>query len=960
MATPCNLRAVIAAALYLAAGCAAPSRAAQEQSGPSGKDPEKGASIVDSGCGPSPSTNTASKVGSQDASAAARTLQPDDFKGLPWRSVGPANMGGRVADIALAPGNAKTIYLGLGTGGLFKTTNSGTTLAPVFDKESTASIGSVAVADAPLDWPGWKDEPAEASAPKKPDDEKEKGKAKIVWVGTGEGNGRNSSSWGTGVYRSTDGGATFTNVGLPDSHDIPRLAVDPRNPDVCYVAALGHLWGPNKERGIYKTTDGGKTWKAVLQIDENTGACDVLLDPANPEIVYAAMYMRRRTAYSFQSGGTSGGLYRSTDAGNNWTKLVKGLPAQTGRIGLDIYLKNSRILYAVIESDLGGWWPDPFDNRSKEGGVFRSEDGGDTWTRVSPWNPRSFYFSKIRIDPTDDQRVYVLGYGLWISDDGGRHFRAGGARKPHGDLHAMVIDPADRDHLLLGTDGGFYVSHDRAATWDFLNHIAVGEFYNIAVDDSDPYRIMGGLQDNGTWIGPSATIRNTVSETPDEPTTGITNADWHFVADGDGFHVAFDPTDRNIIYAEAQGGYLVRIHLDTGKRKNLKPSPKEGQPRFRFNWNSPFFISKFAPSVLYMGGNYVFRMTDRGEKWERISEDLSTRAVPAILSVGSEAETHGTVVSLAESPLAAGMIWAGTDDGRVHVTVDEGKNWADVTPADVSGRYISKIEPSHHNRETAYLAVDGHRMNDMGPHLAVTADAGKTWRSITGDLPADGHVKVIREDFQNPKVLYVGTERGAFITIDGGGHWVRMNGESLPTVAVDDIVQHPRETDLIAGTHGRSIYVLDDASALSQLTSEIVQSPFHLFAVRTAKPKLYLPNEGLWGDRIFRASNPPMGATIAYWIRDFSREEVTISIEDKNGNLVRKLTGSNQPGLNRVVWDLQREKYDRLDNPDEGLGQTQFVAPDDYTVTIKYGKLKASRTFAVLPAPGDESKPSPQ
>jgi photosystem II stability/assembly factor-like uncharacterized protein len=891
-----------------------------------------------------------------EPASAPRTLRADDLKALKWRSVGPANMGGRVADIALVPRDSKIFYVAYGTGGLFKTTNAGTTFTPVFEKEATASIGSVVVADAPPDWPGWKDEKPEVP-PTPRANEKDKGKAKIVWVGTGEGNGRNSSSWGTGVYRSTDGGATFQQLGLTDSHDIPRLAVDPRNPDVCYIAALGHLWGPNKERGVYKTSDGGKTWTAILQIDEDTGACDVILDPANPETLYAALYMRRRAAWSFRSGGPNGGIYRSNDGGVTWTKLIQGLPKQTGRIGLDLYQKDPRILYAIVESDEGGWGVEPFADRQKVGGLFRSEDRGDTWTRVSELNMRAFYFSKVRIDPTDDQRVYTLGWGLAISDNGGKDFRAGGARLPHGDMHALVIDPADRDHLLMGTDGGVYASHDRAKTWDFFNNMAVGEFYNIAIDTSDPYRIGGGLQDNGNWVGVSASNWNVPEDQPGGP-AGISNADWRYIYDGDGYHMAFDPLDRNIVYAEAQGGELARIHLDTARRKLIRPSPKEGRPRHRFNWNSPFFISPHNPTTLYFGGNYVFKLTDRGDRWERISPDLSTQSIEKIETVGSEAETHGTVVSLAESPLAAGLLWAGTDDGLVHVTHDDGKTWENVTPPQVSGRYISRIEASHHERDTAFVAIDGHRNNDFEPYLVLTTDAGKTWTSITGAsaddrLPSNDIVKVVREDLHNRNVLFVGTERAAFVSIDRGGHWVRLNGDSLPTVAVDDLAIHPRERDLVAGTHGRSIYILDDASPLSQLTAEVVQSELHLFDVLPAKPRLFIEErDGLWGDRMFRAKNPPMGARINYWIRDYSGEEVKLTITDSKENAVRELTGTNRPGLNRVIWDLQYEKPDRFANPEAFMGQTQFVPADKYTVTVTYGKKTAKGAIEVLPAPG--------
>lgn len=916
---------------------------------------------------------------------APRELRAEDFQGLSWRGIGPANMGGRVADIALAPGKAGTFFVATGTGGLWKTSNAGTTFTPVFDKEATASIGSVVVCDAPPDWPGWKDEPKEDVKPVDPNDpraveaagkrEREKGKAKIVWVGTGEGNGRNSSSWGRGVYRSTDGGSEFKPVGLPDSHDIPRLAVDPKNPDVCYAAALGHLWGPNKERGIYKTTDGGKTWTPSLQIDENTGACDVILDPSDPNTVYAAMYMRRRTAYSYTSGGSSGGIYKSTDAGATWAKLGQGngvnekapggLPAQTGRIGLDICREDPRIVYAVVESDLGGNGQDLTDDKQREGGVFRSEDHGQTWTRVSDRSPRAFYFSKVRVDPANDQRVYLLGFGLYVSDDGGRHWRAGGARKPHGDLHAMAIDPAEPEHLLLGTDGGAYVSHDGGGSWDFMAQMALGEFYNISFDSfgepGDFYRIAGGLQDNGSWMGPSGTSRAAEGEKPDEPGLSITSADWDFVYDGDGYHFGFDPTNRDIVYAEFQGGGICRCNVATAVYHVIRPQPKEGQSRFRFNWNTPFFVSphtkKGEPTTLYMGGSCVFKLTEGGDHWQKISEDLSTRDVSKVMTVGSEAETHGTVVSLAESPLAPGMLWAGTDDGLVHVTADDGQTWANVTPPEVSGRYISRVEASYHDPNTAYLAIDGHRMDDMAPHLMMTADAGKTWRSIAGDLPGDAPVLVVREDRVNPKVLYAGTETAAYISIDAGSRWVRLNGNtlgkdcSLPTVAVDDLQQHPREMDLVAATHGRSIFVMDDASPLSQLSPAVLEEDLHLFDIRPARPHLLRSIGGFWSERMFGAPNPSMGARITYWLRDWTREKVKIVIEDAAGKTVRELTGAGQPGLNRVVWDLQPDEHERLPNPDKSVGAKEFVPPGQYNATITMGKVKLSKAFTVLESP---------
>jgi len=891
----------------------------------------------------------------QDAVPAERRLTEDDLKSLSWRSIGPANMGGRVADIAAAPGNPKTFFVAFGTGGLWKTTNAGTTFSPVFDDKETSSIGAVAVVDAPPDWSGWAEEEAKAAAEDSEDkaggekkDDADKAKAKIVWVGTGEGNGRNSSSWGHGVYVSTDGGGSFEHLGLGNTHDIPQLDVDPRNPDVCYVAAMGHLWGSGEDRGLYKTTDRGKTWQKILYVNDITGCCDVRVDPNHPDTVYAAMYTRQRRKWSFLSGSEEGGIFRSDDAGATWKKLADGLPAQTGRIGLDVYRKDPKIVYAFVESDLGGRSVSAWHNESKAGGIFRSEDRGETWKRVSKFSPRPFYFSRIRIDPNNDQRIYMPGWGLSVSDDGGENFRHGLAQIVHVDFHAMWIDPDDSDHLMIGTDGGLYVSRDKGATWDFHNHLAVGQFYNVAVDDGDPYRVGGGLQDNGSWIGPSESLRQTGSDTLGEPGNAITNADWEFINDGDGFHVAFDPLDPNIVYAESQGGELNRIHLDTGRTEKLIPAPKEGEPRYRFNWNAPFFISPHDPTSLYLGGNRVFKLANRGDQWTRISDDLSTQNLAQMVAVGSEAETFGTVVSLAESPLVAGMLWAGTDDGLIHLTTDDGASWTNVTPGTVGGRYIARIEPSHHERDTTYVAVDGHRSDDMDPLILMTTDAGTTWTDITGDLPKGASVQVVREDLLSSNVLYCGTERAAYVTIDRGTHWVKLNGKSLPTVAVDDLVMHPRERDIVAGTHGRSIYILDDASPLSQLTPDVLAKALHLFDIPDGKPRIYRPYGGLWSHRMFRAANKPMGARISYWVRHYTGDDVSVSITDKHDNTIRTLSGSNRPGINRVIWDLQLDPKDRGGT---ASGQTEFVPPGEYTVEISMGKSKGKKKLTVLPSP---------
>ena len=919
-----------------------------------------------------------------------RPVARADLRALAWRSVGPSNMGGRVADIALAPSDPRTFYVAYATGGLFKSTNRGTSLTPVFDREATTCIGSVAVADAPPSWPGWAAEEAaltqeeraakeqeRAKARERDPDaftraENEKGRAKIVWVGTGEGNNRNSSSWGHGVYRSTDAGATWTHLGLEATHNIPQLAIDPRDPDTCYVAAMGQLWSRNPERGLYKTSDAGKSWTPVLQIDDATGCCDVVIDPKNPDTLYAAMYRRIRTAWSYESGSDNAGIFRSADAGKSWARLTNGLPARSGRIGLALHAANPSILAAIVESDDGGWGTDPFDNISRSGGVFRSEDAGDSWTRLSNLTPRSFYFSRIAIDPKDPNRVYLPGWTLWTSDDAGKTFREHANRKPHVDYHAFEINPDDTDHLLMGTDGGAYQSFDRGASWQFIDTVAVGQFYNIALDLRDPYRIAGGLQDNGTWLGANRSMWDSGPEAfMGSNAVGITSAEWKFISGGDGFHAAFELAhpkgEHDYFYSESQGGYLVRTDLTTGVAKRLRPSPKEGQPRFRFNWNSPFFISPHDHTTLYLGGNYVFRLTERGERWERISEDLSTRDLTKVESVGSEAETHGTVVSLAESELARGAIWAGTDDGRIHLTTDAGAAWRDVTPPAVAGRYVARLEPSRFDPARAYAAIDGHRSGDYAPLLLVTRDSGATWDDITGDLPRPPEgacTKVIREDRQNPDVLYCGTERGIFVTLDAGSHWItlagaagstdkhaRDPGPSLPHVPVDDILQHPRTLDLVIATHGRSIYIMDDASALGQLTPDVAARPLHAFTPRDARPRVHLWYDGTYGDNFFTAGNPPPGAIISYWLRDEQDEPPTVTIADAQGRTVRTLTGDRRAGINRVEWDLQADPKERIPNP---AYDTSFVPAGNYDVTITLGAHTSRATLTVLEGPAME------
>lgn len=910
------------------------------------RDPAEGGQTTATKSTPAaPVTAAASSPGATTASAPQLDTRP-----LRWRSIGPANMGGRIADFAVNEKDPYTIFAAVGTGGVLRTTNNGTTWEPVFDKQPVASTGSVVISQ---------------------------NNPKIVWVGSGEGNSRNSSSWGNGVYKSVDGGDTWTNMGLPESHDIPRIAIDPKNDDVVYVAALGHLWGTNKERGVYKTTDGGKSWNPVLQIDETTGAIDVIVDPQNSQNVYAAMWTRRRYPWGFTNGGTSSGIFKSSDAGRTWKKMTDGLPDNVGRIGLDIYRKNPKTLFAVVESDAGGT-ADLGTIRSRSGGVFRSDDAGLHWKRTSNLTPRGFYFGKVRVDPSNDQRVYVLGFGTAVSDDGGRTFLNTGARDIHGDCHALWIDPANSNHVLLGTDGGIYFSYDKAKSWDFQNNVALGEFYNVSYGMNKPYTICGGLQDNGTWCGPSASLRSNRDDEEDKKkVAGITNADWLFVNGGDGFWSAIDPTNPNVVYAEYQGGNITRVDLGSGKRRDLKPQAKEGTPSFRYNWNTPFFISHFDSKTLYLGGNVVFRLTNRGDNWEQISPDL-TRPDPVRMSAaGSSAENHNTIVALSESPKDRNVLWAGTDDGNVQVTRDGGKSWTNVTDNITGvprGLWVSRVEASNHDAARAYVTIDGHRSDDFHPYAFVTDDFGRSWRSIggtsgaapdvtrmsdentgmtaaAGAIPPNHPIKGFREDPVNPDLLFAGTEFGIFMSLDRGAHW-RSIKDGLPTVAVDDIQIHPREHDLIIATHGRSVFVMDDISALEQLTPAKMAAKAVLFEPRPATERYSNLIGGLWGAHVFKARNPPAGAYINYYLGGNPTDDVTITIEDGKGNKIRELDASNRPGLNRAIWDLRGDPSEVMGEGRGGDEQAIYVPAGDYVVKMKFGDFKTQTKLTVEAAPG--------
>jgi photosystem II stability/assembly factor-like uncharacterized protein len=844
------------------------------------------------------------------------------FKHLQWRAIGPATMGGRIDDFAVVESNPTTWYVGAATGGLWKTTNNGTTFEPIFDEQGSTSIGDVAI------------------APSDPN---------IIWVGTGESNNRQSSSWGDGVYRSLDGGKTWVNCGLRDTKHIGRVVIDPRDPNIAYVAATGHLWGPSKERGVFKTSDGGKTWANVLFVNEDTGATDIAIDPQSPLTLYAAMYQRRRTPFGFNGGGPSSALYKTIDGGATWRKLTNGLPIESpvGRIGIDIYRANPSIVYAVVEN--------------AKGGTFRSEDRGETWKKMSDTNHRPMYYSQIRIDPNNDQRIWMCGAPMLISEDGGKTFVQNVVTRIHGDYHALWIDPANSNHMLAGSDGGIHQSYDRGRTWDHLNTIPLGQFYEVSLDDQKPYMVYGGLQDNGSWAGPSGTLN----------AEGITSADWFRTGGGDGFYSVVDPKDPNIIYVESQNGNVARLEIKTGERRNIKPVAAAGEPEYRFDWNSPIVISSYNDRSIYFGGNRVFHSTDRGDSWTR-SDDLSKNenrekkpimgALPDknMLSRHDGQETFAQVVTLAESPLKEGLLYAGTDDGNLQVSRDAGKSWKNLTgkvPGVPKDTYVSRVVPSRFAEGTVYVTFDGHRGDDYTPYVFRSTDFGESWKAIRSDLPNGVTCRVIREHPRNQNLLFLGTEFGAYVSFDHAGHWTRLKG-NLPMVRVDDIQIHPRDNDLVLGTHGRSVWILDDLTPFEQMSDSVRNADATLFDIQPGIHYRLYNRGSVTGHKMFTAANPPYGAVINYYLKEKAKDEVKVKITDKSGKTVRELTGPKEAGVNRVVWDLRGAPAVPPESPaggGEGGGGGGFgfgprglkAAPGDYTVTISVAGHQLAKTVRV-------------
>ncbi|MCO6453773.1 MAG: PDZ domain-containing protein [Pirellulaceae bacterium] len=938
---------------------------------------------------------------------ATPAVNPDWLRSFQWRSLGPATMGGRIVDLAVVESNPSTFYVATATGGLFKTTNNGTTFSAVFDRESTVSIGDVCV------------------APSDP---------QVVWVGTGEHNARNSVSWGDGVYKSIDGGKSWQHMGLPESYQIGRMAIHPENPDIVYVGALGRLWGPSAQRGLYKTTDGGTTWEQVLFVDERTGCVDVAMHPEQPDTLLVAMYERQRDQYDVgdpaKRWGPGSGLYKTTDGGQNWKRLTAGLPDRPlGRIGIDYFRSDPNLVMAIVESDkiatgpvmaymgiasgqaddgpvlrdvladgpavkaglkardrileidgqkletyndliaqirghkpgdkvqmkvrrgedeeltveltfgqrgggntalpfassLGGQranaqrqqGPDGF----QTGGVFKSTDGGETWTRVNSLNPRPFYYSQIRIDPSDANWVYVLGIQLHVSSDGGATFETAGSRV-HPDHHALWIHPGNGSQLILGCDGGLYMSYDRGQTWGFHDIMAIGQFYHVAVDNRRPYRVYGGLQDNGSWGGPSRTRAG----------RGPANWDWVRVGGGDGFVCQADPADPDWVYYESQYGRMGRVNVSTGERARFAPATTRDGPRYRFNWKTPFLLSHQNSRIFYCAGNVVFRSLNRGDDLRPISPQI-TRT------------DRGSATALAESPRDPNVLYVGTDDGALWGTRNGGQTWEDLTERVglLSPFHVASIETSRFETGRAYVAFDGHRHDNDDPHVYVTEDFGQSWRPLRANLPS-GSSRVLREDVENSDLLYLGTEFGIWVSLDRGQQWFRFNN-NLPTVAVHEVAVHPTQGEIVAATHGRSLWALD-VTTLRQLSGKLVSSPAHLFR----------PGDGvLWsgalasstlGHRQFIGQNPEFGAPLYYFLAE-ATDDVALEVLDIQGNVVRKLRAQQKAGLHRVVWDLRHA-------PPEGRNAPQFGPPVEegiYLLRLTAGSNQLQQPLRVLRDP---------
>lgn len=871
------------------------------------------------------------------------------LSGLQLRNIGPAIMSGRISDIAIHPKRRDTWYVAVGSGGVWKTENGGTTWTPVFDAQGSYSIGCLT-----LD-------------PSNPD---------IVWVGTGENVSGRHVGIGDGVYKSLNGGRTWTNVGLKQSEHIARILVDPRNSNVVYVAAEGPLWSAGGERGLYKSVDGGTTWTLSLEINKDTGVTSAELDPSNPDILYAAAYQRRRSVAAFMGGGPDSGIHKSTDAGKTWRKLSVGLPSgDIGKIGLAVSPIDPTVVYATVEAS-----PD-------QRGFYRSADRGESWEKRNSYisgGTGPHYYQEIYADPNAFDRVYQMDPWMRVTDDGGKTWRPVGEKSKHPDNHALAFIPGEPDFLLNGSDGGVYESRDRGKTWRFFENLPLTQFYKVAIDNAAPfYNIHGGTQDNGSQTGPSRTVN----------AHGISNADWVITYGADGYACAVDWKDPNIAYIEWQEGNLLRYDIKSQETVYISPKPGPSDPPLRFNWDSPVLVSPHAHTRIYYASQFVWRSEDRGNSWTRISPDLTKNIFrleqpimgrtwgPDALWHHGAMSTYSTITTVSESPLVEGLLYVGTDDGLVQVTEDGGKTWRKVEklPGVPDNFFVNKIRASRLEKDTVFVAVDNHKAGDYAPYLLRSDDRGRTWRSIVGDLPQRTWVWAITQDHVKKELLFAATETGLFVTVDAGAHWVKLTG-GVPMISFRDLEIQERESDLVGASFGRSFFVLDDYSPLRHLDQQALEKEAMLFPVK--KALLYIPKQpigsgtkGMFGDTFSSAPNPPFGAVFTYYLKDGllsaadtrreqekaaakagkpvrfpgwdalrkeeteEKPEIVITVTDQAGQVVRKLTGPTGKGLHRVAWDLRYPVLEPTQlevTPSEWGGEAQgpLVVPGTFTVSI--------------------------
>jgi photosystem II stability/assembly factor-like uncharacterized protein len=857
----------------------------------------------------------AQRQGSGGADPTADLSTSDQISEVTARSIGPAAMSGRVVDIAVAydpsaptAAYGNIFYIAAASGGVWKTTNGGLTFDPVFDDTGIASIGDIAVAPS---------------------------NGNIVYVGTGEANLQRSSSYGNGIYRSLDGGGSWEHMGLETSQHVGRILVHPKDPMTVYVAAVGPLWAAGGERGVFRSRDGGETWSPLLTVDQHTGATDLVFDPKDPDVIYAATYQRERRAYGYIGGGPGSGIWKSSDAGDTWAELTRGLPeGDLGRIGLDISLSQPNTLYAVVEGDGAG--------------VYRTDDGGINWRLTDDIQSIPWYFGQIRVDPSDPEVVYHLGVPLVRSWDGGQSWSSAADNGVHVDHHALWINPKNNHHLILGNDGGLYVSHDRGESWDWAVNLPISQYYAIGYDMQEPfYGVYGGFQDNNTWGGPSRT-RSRI---------GIPNSAWFVMAGGDGFYAAIDPTDHTIAYVESQNGNISRYDARTGDRKGIRPIPEPGELPYRFNWSAPIQISPFDPSTVYFAANHLFKSTDLGDTWERLGEDL-TRAIDreTLPMMGSVPEktavayhqgvaVFSNISTISVSEMERGLLATGSDDGTIAVSQDDGRTWTRSTsfPGVPDTTYVSKVRWSKHDANTLYATFDGHRSNDFLPYVLKSTDRGASWSSIASDLPTFGNVRAFAEHPDNPDVLFVGTEFYPFVSVDGGASWHRVGG--VPPAPVHDLKVHPRDNALIVGTHGRGIYILDDLNPFLHLAE--AQASGEAFLMPVAPTLAFTEDRsqytGTHADRNYSGDNPPVGTHVWYYLPE-GGQEVTLDILAADGRRVRTLEASGSAGLQSAHWDLRFEQP--WDGPEEegggpgffsffgGGNQGPLVIPGEYTARL--------------------------